>query len=477
MKLIKGLTLITAAGMLTACGSDSDGEAPINYPSTYAFDSKVVDGESSVKFTGQAARQLLISELKKAADEDYEATVTQAELEGIYATGTSYLSGRDIYTASANTDTTAVPVSAEANFTLVQADYADVFDGADSKKLSNKTAGCDNDLSAGQFIGWNVTTLVDCGDNDTTVDFQDAPYSLMLEWIAGVAAEGQVNATLGLDYQQLFQKFLLGAVAYSQAAEDYIKPTKGLLKQNSAADNAAEVESGAEANLDTYTSLEHQWDEGFGYFGASLDYLSIEDATIAAGDKVNQSDVSGEYRIDLLKGEYNYGLAQYASKHDYMTETTDLSNDIMVAFLEGRQLIVDNFGSNPVEGDGFHSRLESISDRAVKGMEEIFAISVVKYINSTIPKVTSYDASNADTVAALAKYWSELKGFALGLQFNPSPVLSFTDQITLHEKIGQAPVTSITSSTKADFISDLEDARALVVEAYGFDATAAAAWD
>lgn len=473
MKLIKGLTLITAAGMLAACGSDSDGEAPINYPSTYAFDSKVVDGESSVKFTGQAARQLLISELKAATG---DSEVTEAELQAIYDQGVTYLQGQNIYTA-AGTGSTAVPVSAETEFTLVQADYADVFTGAGSKKLSDKTAGCDNDLSADRFIGWTVGTLEAC-DGTSTPTYHDSAFTLMNEWIAA-AANGKVDTTLGLDYSQLFQKFLLGAVAFSQTAEDYlsanhVKDGKGLK-----ASNRVDAD---EQDPDAYTSLEHAWDEGFGYFGASLDYLSIADETIAAGDKVNQSDVSGDYLIDLLKGEYNYGLAQYASKHDYMTrldsQPTDLSKEIMVAFLEGRQLITDNHGITPVVGDALHTRLAGISDRAVKGLEKVIAISVVKYINSTIYQVEAYPSvseQNKTSPENLAKYFSELKGFALGLQFNPSPVLSFADQDTLHNKIGQAPVTSITAD-KAAYLTALKDARALVVTAFGFDAIAAADW-
>lgn len=464
MKLIKGLTLITAAGMLAACGSDSDGEAPINYPSTYAFDSKVVDGESSVKFTGQAARQLLISELKGATG---DSEVTEAELLAIYTDGVTYLQARDIYSA-AGTGVTAVPVSAESGFTLVQSDYTDVFTGAGSKDLAGKTAGCDNELSADEFIGWNVATLVAC-DGVSTPTYHDTPYSLMLEWISG-AADGKVDTTLGLDYSQLFQKFLLGAVAYSQTAEDYLAADHDNDSKGLKASNAVDAD---EQDPDAYTSLEHAWDEGFGYFGASLDYLSIEDATIAT-DKVNQSDVSGEFEIDLLKGEYNYGLAQYASKHDVMTETTDLSQEIMVAFLEGRQLITDNHGTTPVVGDALHTRLAGISDRAVKGLEKVIAISVVKYINATIEQVNAYVAEG--DVSDLAKYWSELKGFALGLQFNPSPVLSFADQITLHSKIGQSPITEI-GNDKAAYIAKLEEARTLVVEAYGFDATAAEAWN
>jgi len=457
--------------MLAACGSDSDGEAPINYPSTYAFDSKVVDGESSVKFTGQAARQLLISELKSATG---NAEIDQADLEAIYSTGTSSLDDADIYGDVGRVDT-AVNVSLPQGFSLAQTGYREVYgyDGdlttsAGSKKLSDKTAGCDNDLSADQFIGWAVSDLEPC-DGTSVTTYHDSAYTLMNDWIIA-AANGKVDADLGLDYAQLFQKFMLGAVTFSQTAEDYlaadhVKTGKGLKADNT-------------AGSDAYTDLEHAWDEGFGYFGASVDYLDIDDATISGGT-YHSDVVVADTIIDLLKGEYNYGLAVYASKHDVMTTTTDLSKDIMVAFLEGRQLIVDNHGTTPVVGNALHTRLAGIADRAVKGMEKVIAISVVKYINKTITDLAAY-THGVDDGADIAKHWSELKGFALGLQFNPNPVLDFDKQIELHALIGQSAVAEIETThngIKSDYVLALENARDLVVVAYGFDSVEAESWN
>lgn len=461
MKLIKGIALLSSAAVLTGCFlDDSDDDAKgVSYPSTYAFTSKFDDTVSSVKFSGQAARQILISEMKKFTG---DAALDEAGLTTIYASGSSALDDENLYGADDGTGT-ALAISTPDGYTLVQNNYTDLFNEAGSKKLSNKTAGCDNNLSTTQFIGWNVATLVDCGDG--TTDYHDAPYSLMTEWITA-AAVNSVDTTLGLNYQQLFQKFLLGAVAFSQASQDYLKPSKGLMKDNTEADDGA-----------AYTSLEHQWDEGFGYFGASVDYLNIADATI--NSKTNHSDVNADGEIDLLKGEYNFGLAQYASKHDVLTGTTDLSNDIMVAFLEGRQLIQDNFGTNPVEGEGYHAELTAISDRAVKGLDKIFAISVIKYINETIDDLDAYvvGAGNND-VSDLAKHWSELKGFALGLQFNLTPVMTEAQQIDLHAKIGQSPINKLETvhADKALYIADLEAARTLVQSAYGFDAQAVKTW-
>jgi len=464
MKLVKGLTLLSASVMLAACGSSSDDEAGVSYPSTYEFVSKLEDGQSSVKISGQAARQILIGEMKNAAG---VAGITKADLEAIYTGGSEALKGENIYGANTG-DGTPIHISAPDGVFFAQLHYTHVFSNAGGqKRLSDKTAGCDNDLSATQFIGWNVTTLVDCGTskNEDEVNYHDAPYSLMAEWI-DAAAVNNVDTALGLNYQQLFQKFLLGAVAFSQTAEDYLKTTKLATADNT---DAKDVDG-------PYTALEHSWDEGFGYFGASLDYLNIADATI--NSKTYHSNVLGNDYLDLLKGEYNFGLAQYASKHDVLTGTTDLSSEIMIAFLEGRQLIQDNFGTNPADNAGFNTELAAISDRAVKGMEKIFAISVIKYINETIGDLGNYTVGAGDQdVDNLAKHWSELKGFALGLQFSPIATMDEDKQLALHALIGQSPITQLNSKTVTqEYIDDLIAARALVQEAFGFDAEAVKTW-
>ena len=65
MKLVKGVALLSSALLLAACGGDDDddNDAP-SLPTTYSFESKIVDGESSVSHTGQSTRHLLINELK-----------------------------------------------------------------------------------------------------------------------------------------------------------------------------------------------------------------------------------------------------------------------------------------------------------------------------------------------------------------------------------------------------------------------------
>jgi hypothetical protein len=472
MKLIKGVALLSAMGMLAACGSSSDSDD--EQLTTYTFPSKITSGESSVNYTGQQARQLLIGELKAfiasdALQVNYTgdkaaalANLNRIYSEGVNDTGDS-LVDVNVYDTGTVTD---VSISVDAPLTLVQANYSDVFDGAGSKNLQGKLAGCDNDLSMGEFIGWNIASgdLIDCGQDDTAVlDVQDSAHTLLQTWFDEIAtlAEndgGYVNAE-GHDLKQLVQKFLFGALTYSQAARDYLKADKGLLKQNSSADKDGKA----------YTSLEHQWDEGFGYFGAATHYLSKTDTEIKDNAVI---DADNNNEVDLLGGEYNHGLAVYASKMDLKTGTTDYSKQAMEAFIEGRELIQANFGTDPVEGEGYHAELVEISERALDAMEYVIATASIHYINSTISDIEAYNGTDFTTVA---KHWSEMKGFALSLQFSPIATISDADLEIVHTEMGQTPKADVDADA-TDYITRLKAARTKLQVAYGFDAEAVKAW-
>lgn len=460
MTLIKNAALITAMGMLAACGSsDSDDKAL----TTYTFPSKLVEGESSVSYTGQQARQLLISELKTFISSDELQVNNQgtkadalANLNRIYADGVSTsgesLTEINVYGAGTVTD---ISISVDAPLTLAQANYSDVYDVAGTKFLKEKLAGQDNTLSMTQFIGWDVTAA----------DERSKPDALIQTWfdeIATMATDGEAGTTYvnaqGHDLNQLVQKFLFGAVTYSQAARDYLKADKGLVKQNTTADKEGKP----------YTSLEHQWDEGFGYFGAATHYLSKTDAEIKASSVI---DANNDGVVDLLGGEYNYGLAVYASKMDISTGSTDYSKQAMEAFIEGRELIQANIGTDPVAGEGYHVELVKISERALAAMEKVIATAAIHYINSTITDIEEY----ATDISTVAKHWSEMKGFALSLQFSPVAIISETDLTDVHDLMGQSPKASLDAGVD-DYITDLQAARTKLQVAYGFDAEAVKTW-
>lgn len=487
MKLIKGIALLSSAAVLSGCfldDSDDGEQAPVvNAPANYEFTSKI-DSNSSVSHSGQASRHLLINELKALIGSDElqnsaSAADALAKLNKVYSLGTkdsdteNNLAEVNVYTDAAEaTPISITPTKAGDGEVLNKVDFSAI---SGDKNLEGKIAGQDNDLT-NEFIGWDVTISGDQTDNDR-------PNLLVKEWfaiIAELAADGDANTKYlgtdsigieGVDYQQLVQKFLLGAVTYSQAAEDYLKASKGLMKQNSESDNLAEFESGEDQSLKSYTSLEHQWDEGFGYFGAAHDFNSRTDAEVKAA---YDFDTNEDGKIDLYS-EYSYGHSINAVKRDLGAEVAvDFSKAAMDAFLNGRQLIQDNFGTDPVQGSGYQKYLAQYAETALDNWENAVAATVVHYINDTVADLKTLDTAAPASAADIAKHWSEMKGFALGLQFSPVAQISHADLEIVLNKMAEAPVTSLAGVDA--YIADLESARATMQSAYGFDATNVANW-
>ena len=120
--------------------------------------------------------------------------------------------------------------------------------------------------TGGDFKGWSGAT---------------SPEALVQDWftVLGEQAVSRVGGVYvvdadtpvyvtpeGLDINQLTQKFLLGAITFSQGADDYLDDDvdgKGLKASNIPEDGKV------------YSGLAHAWDEGFGYYGAARNFLHI----------------------------------------------------------------------------------------------------------------------------------------------------------------------------------------------------------
>lgn len=470
MKLVKGISVLSAAILLAACGGDDNDSKP----AVYEFNSKLDAGESAVSHSGQATRHILISELKNLiGSDDLQNAATKADalamLNAVYAKGTKDTTGNlistNVYTGGAAA--TSVNISLEtAGVSLKQTHFSDV---SGDKNLQGKIAGKDNLLS-NDLVGWTVVTT---GNDDNKGEGRNsAPELLVQQWfdqIAGLAVDGDAETkyvtTDGLDLQQLVQKFLLGSVTYSQAAEDYLLSSKGLKKQNTLGDG--------DGNEKPYTSLEHQWDEGFGYFGAAHYYNRFSDVE---NSDHSDNDTNNDGLIDLYS-EYSFGNSVNAAKRDKgATVATSFSQDAMNAFIKGRKIIQANIGTDPVEGEGYHAELVAQAKIALNNWEKAVAATVVHYINDVIADYADFGTAdfNSDD---LAKHWSEMKGFALGLQFSPIALVSIADLTTVHTAFDEKPeLVGADADSVAAYVVKLQQARAVMQEAYGFNAENVANW-
>ena len=275
-------------------------------PSTYRFTSKF-NSKSSVSYSGQTMRQALIASLKseigRIATGVQDNSLNPADADEVKARLTKFYEFDSNANGSENHSIASNPSALQKTFNDISTD----------KDLKSKAAGQDSQThwgSAKTVVGWggsNLTPdqLIDrwfdelaglCHRRSTTIENDPQ---------GNVITRCYVTAT-GLDYQQLLEKFILGALTFSQATGDYLDdapspPNKGLLSNNT------EAVAGK-----SYTELEHGWDESFGYFGAARDYGNYSDADIKAG---TNKDVDGDGKIDLTS-EYNFAASVNAGKRD-----------------------------------------------------------------------------------------------------------------------------------------------------------------
>ena len=452
---------------------------PIETPTTYTFPSRFVDGESSVSYSGQTARHILINDLN---------IYINTQLEDDALANTAFTSKEDFeaallfwfeFDSDSNGDSTIITGTTPDP---AQATYNDISTG---KNIVGKLAGNDDttdhkDWDAdGNFQGWSDDTIAANGGSI------DSPEGLVRAYFATIAqqafdlsegnaienpyADGNLPVYVtasGLDLKQLAQKTILMAVTFSQAADDYMGDDvdgKGLLATNTQAEGK------------NYSGLEHAWDEGFGYFGAAANYGDYTDEEIAQkggrDDWQGHHDADGDGKVSF-KTEYNFGAAVNAAKRDLGSSDgakTDYTKQAFDAFLEGRTLITNAGDEVSAEELG---EIKEQRDLAIEAWEKAIAATVVHYINDVLKDMGAADNPDAEySFLDHAKHWGELKGFAIGLQFNPaSPMLVGDRFVDFHGLIGDAPVLPDEGAeATAAYRAKLVEARGILKEAYGFD--------
>lgn len=458
-------------------GGGLDGGGPA-VPATYAFESRFVPGMSSVSYAGQTARHVLIADLSAfigglnegIASAEYPPGGGGVTTELVLADLNYYFENTAAERASDEIRLSTTPAAAQST-------YGDLSGTAFLlEKLAGNDVSTDHRPWATEFVGFGDASSFRGAALDVTT-----PTGTVRAFFSTIAANAvdayngadrtahghagalPVHVTSdGLDLQQLTQKFLLGAIAFSQGADDYLDDDvadKGLLSSN--------TQSGSSP----YSALEHAWDEGFGYFGAARDYGMYERAVLAGSMPYRDADTNGQ--IDLLS-EFNFGASTNAAKRDQgsaASARTDFVGQADRAFRTGRALIVA--AGDEVSADEL-AAIRGERDLAIAAWEGALAATVIHYINDVLQDMGRFGGAEY-VFLDHAKHWSELKGFALGFQFNPrSPLLVEEGGeerfVTLHELLGDRPVLSNADPAAiAAYRADLIAARTLVGAAYGFD--------
>lgn len=435
-------------------------------PTVYEFESVLKPAKSSVAYTGQVFRQILMKDIKTAMGKisNNGTFKTKAEVLDMLNSYLEYDEG--------NLSTATGAIDGEAEFKVKAKDfngnsieidegffYSDV--QSPGKNLKGKLAGIDNPLRRGRLYGVEAQTPLDYL-NELFEEFavntvSRADVNIPNGSLGNQRIRKSTVTADGRDLAQLVQKFLYGAVSFSQAANDYMSTAK-----LSTIDNSKPLKQGK-----FYTKLEHYFDEGFGYFGAARDYLAYTDAQVKSKGSLD-TDKNGFISI---KNEMNLGIAANMGKVDATAADgqLDLSGEAMKAFLAARELIVK-------QPENYRTYVIANAQVALGAWEKTLAAVTIHYINKTIKEMNEFGTEKF-LFTDLAKFWSEMKGYGLAAQFSPTAILTDTDFDQVHRLMGQAPVLPQNGipANKA-YQADLLKARDILQKAYKFSTANVVNW-
>ena len=406
--------------------ADNDTDAmTMETPTEFVFESRFEEhaGESSVSYSGQVVRNLLVNDIKSLIASNVGGGNT-ATINSMMANDDPNLA---IYTGS--------------SLNTVQTKYHDI----STSQLNDRLAA--------------VTSYTDPGYGANAQD-------MITGWVA--ESEGYSVRPGGLDLGQMTQKVMWGAIAYWQGTSKYMSKIPN--DDNTMSDDG-----------DPYTAMEHHWDESFGYFGAARDYnTGYSDDNDRKTDPYNDSN--GDGLIDF-KTEYNMGWAVTAAKRDLVDGVSvdyDFTKTIFDAYLEGRTLIYNqapldeilvqrdiilNTWEKVVAAVSIHYINDTMSD-----LEALIAAGDANLAWDNLPE--SGDGYKYNI------HWAEMRAYAHGLIYNDFKLISDADIATVFGYMGTAPAYNDGSDFSAmqTLHDNLALAKPILQAAYGFSDAHMANW-
>ena len=305
-------------------------------------------GESSVSFSGQTTR---LRQTKEIGSE-LKAGTAVAEIQLMFE-------------------------GEEVNGSSLSAGFTEVALNGTTKIVRSKTS-----TSLGLFNGTNTT-----GQGATNVgvidDFIEDHQGVIDRWaldgstgVAGIVTEtdGSIRYVTGKGYEldQLFAKSMSGALAYDQAINHYLNR----LDDNFDGTNSFRTANDANAvdEGDSYTTMEHHWDESFGYI---------------------YGNTTGENLI-----------YKYIDNVDGLVKFSGVEKDILEAYVTGRIAISEK---------DYEARDEQVSILREK-LGLIIAVRAVYYLGSGADKIGDLEADATGRIDAFHTL-SEGYGFVHSLRY------------------------------------------------------------
>lgn len=399
MRLRKGIltTAVIAAALFTSCdGNEDENDSNVIAPAAYSFER---NGSSSVSFTGQTQRILMAEEL----------------LAGLK-----------------NPATTLNTLEAQFDHTQGQNNFTDPDLNNSSRSVRSKVAASNDFFNANitdqtvirtDFDGWITAQVTDVFPVWSSQQASAGVAGFLQE--AGGGSTRYFNED-GLEYDQAVAKGLLGALMTDQMLNHYL--SKDILD---AASSREDNENGVLVAGTNYTSMEHKWDEAFGYLYGTDDALNPE--------------------LDA-----DSFLSKYLDRTENDADFTGIAADIYDAFKLGRAAIVA--GEYEVRDEQAAIIREKVS--IVVGRMAVFYLIEGKEVRGT-------------NLAAGLHDFSEGFGFIYSLQFTREPG---TDLPYFSKEEVDGFITTLTNGNGFWDLTDAQIDTMAAEIASRFDFTVTEAW-
>ncbi|NMH86262.1 DUF4856 domain-containing protein [Flavivirga algicola] len=341
------LSLFIASALLQSCSNDDNGgngQNNVVAPATYEF---TRNGSSTVSFGGQTTRIQMAEELVAAIKDNSQ---TEMALDAMFA----HVENEDNFSDS-NLNASSKSIRSK---TAASADYF----SANTTDANAIKADFDNWIAAqvsDVFPNWGTTASAGNAGN-----LQEG----------GGGSTRYINAK-GLEYNQAFAKSLIGALMVDQMLNNYLSPA--VLDAGS---NVADNDANKVADGKSYTTMEHKWDEAFGYlYGNEAD---PEAPQLGADSFLNK----------------------YLSRVENDTDFAGIAADVYNAFKLGRAAIVaKNYNVRDEQAEIIREKIS-----------QIIGVRAVYYLQQG---KTNLGTDNASAFHDL----SEGFGFVYSLQFTRKP--------------------------------------------------------
>ena len=345
----KLLLFLTISSLLfVSCDPNEDNDPidtpePTLAPATYNF---ARDGATTVSYSGQSTRIAMGQEFVSALKDE---TKTEAELDAMF----DHQAG--------------------------SADFSDADLNASSKNIRSKTAASTDLFSSNttdataiknQFDSWIAEQVSDVFPNWSS-DASAGVAGKIQE--AGGGSTRYVNGK-GVEINQAINKGLIGGLMADQMLNNYLG--SAVLD---AGTNTADNDAGTLADGKNYTTMEHKWDEGFGYLYGADDQ---ENPTLGADSFLNK----------------------YLARVDGDTDFQGIATTIYDAFKLGRAAIVNK---------DYLTRDAQV-DIIRENVSKVIAIRAVYYLQQGKANLGTDWASSFHDL-------SEGFGFVYSLQFTRNP--------------------------------------------------------